>query len=111
MNPDEIKKGQTVYFDGEKHSVIQEYNGSNVKLAHDETGDPIRVNPAFVKRPRTMHVTNLDGVGDGRADKLSSQSITTVGHVLDQGVDGLTDAGIDEGHASDIVDAAEAYVK
>jgi len=111
MSDTDYQNGDVVYYDGEKYHVTEPYNGTNILLTHDESDRLLRANPDHLQYPENLGVTYVDGVGDGRAEKLNTQSIATVGHLVDRGVEGVTAAGIDEGHAEEIVDTAKELVK
>ncbi|NHN43469.1 DEAD/DEAH box helicase [Halorubellus sp. JP-L1] len=51
-------------------------------------------------------LTAVDGVGAGRASKLAKEGFATPGDLVAAGVDGLVEAGLSEGVAERIVDAA-----
>lgn len=110
MNPQEIEEDEIVYYDGEKHRVKEEYNGSNVLTTHVDSGFDMRINPNHLTRPENLRVSEVDGVGESRTDKLLESGIGTVADLVSADVDGVTDAGIDEGHAEEIVEAAEESV-
>lgn len=66
--------------------------------ADDEMDDP---------NDDTVPVSQIDGVGESRADQLEDAGIETAEDAIDAGVDGLTDAGFSEGVAANIVEQAE----
>jgi len=51
-------------------------------------------------------LTAVEGVGSGRASKLAAEGITTPAEIRDAGVSGLVAAGISEGVAGRVVEAA-----
>ncbi|TYL39433.1 DEAD/DEAH box helicase [Natronococcus pandeyae] len=53
-------------------------------------------------------LTAIDGVGPGRASKLSKEGLSTPGTVVDAGVAGLVDAGLSEGVAERVYEGAQS---
>jgi replicative superfamily II helicase len=53
-------------------------------------------------------LTAIDGVGPGRASKLSKEGLTTPGDVVGAGIDGLVDAGLSEGVAERVYEGAQS---
>jgi replicative superfamily II helicase len=53
-------------------------------------------------------LTAIDGVGPGRASKLSKEGLSTPGDVVDAGVAGLVDAGLSEGVAERVYEGAQS---
>ncbi|WP_255169553.1 DEAD/DEAH box helicase [Natrononativus amylolyticus] len=53
-------------------------------------------------------LTAIDGVGPGRASKLSTEGLATPGDVLGAGVAGLVDAGLSEGVAEQVYEGAQS---
>jgi hypothetical protein len=51
-------------------------------------------------------LTAIDGVGAGRASKLSTEGLAAPADVRDAGVDGLVDAGLSEGVAEKVLQGA-----
>ncbi|WP_293031763.1 DEAD/DEAH box helicase [Natronococcus sp.] len=53
-------------------------------------------------------LTAIDGVGPGRASKLSAEGLSTPGDVVGAGVAGLVDAGLSEGVAEGVYEGAQS---
>ncbi|WP_306054246.1 DEAD/DEAH box helicase [Natronococcus wangiae] len=53
-------------------------------------------------------LTAIDGVGPGRASKLSKEGLSTPGDAVDAGVSGLVDAGLSEGVAERVYEGAQS---
>ncbi|WP_207586190.1 DEAD/DEAH box helicase [Halomontanus rarus] len=53
-------------------------------------------------------LTAIDGVGPGRASKLSKEGLSTPGDVVDAGVSGLVAAGLSEGVAERVYEGAQS---
>ncbi|WP_254766459.1 DEAD/DEAH box helicase [Salinilacihabitans rarus] len=53
-------------------------------------------------------LTAVDGVGSGRASKLSKEGLSTLGDLVDAGVAGLVDAGLSEGVAERVYESARS---
>ncbi len=53
-------------------------------------------------------LTAIDGVGSGRASKLDAEGLSTPGAVVEAGIDGLVAAGLSEGVAERVHEAATA---
>ncbi|ARS89894.1 DEAD/DEAH box helicase [Natrarchaeobaculum aegyptiacum] len=53
-------------------------------------------------------LTAIDGVGPGRASKLATEGISSPGDVVDAGVSGLVEAGLSEGVAERVSEAAQS---
>jgi hypothetical protein len=53
-------------------------------------------------------LTAIDGVGPGRASKLSKEGIATPGDAVDAGVEGLVAAGLSEGVAESVYEGAQS---
>ncbi|MFC4249749.1 DEAD/DEAH box helicase [Natribaculum luteum] len=53
-------------------------------------------------------LTGIDGVGSGRASKLSKEGLSTPRDVVDAGVAGLVDAGLSEGVAERVYEGAQS---
>ncbi|MDG5819689.1 DEAD/DEAH box helicase [Natronococcus sp. A-GB7] len=53
-------------------------------------------------------LTAIDGVGPGRASKLSKEGLSTPGDVVGAGVTGLVDAGLSEGVAEGVYEGAQS---
>ncbi|WP_440772529.1 DEAD/DEAH box helicase [Natronorubrum sp. DTA28] len=53
-------------------------------------------------------LTAIDGVGPGRASKLSSEGLSTPGDIVDAGLDGLISADLSEGVAERVYEGAQS---
>jgi replicative superfamily II helicase len=53
-------------------------------------------------------LTAIDGVGPGRASKLSKEGLATPGDVVDAGIDGLVDVGLSAGVAKRVSESAQS---
>ncbi|NKE36891.1 DEAD/DEAH box helicase [Natronococcus sp. JC468] len=53
-------------------------------------------------------LTAVDGIGPGRASKLSTEGLSTPGDVVDAGVAGLVEAGLSEGVAERVYEGAQS---
>ncbi|WP_339105568.1 DEAD/DEAH box helicase [Haloterrigena salinisoli] len=53
-------------------------------------------------------LTAIDGVGPGRASKLSKEGLSAPGDIVDVGVEGLVDAGLSEGVAERVFEGAQS---
>lgn len=115
MRPEDIETGDIVLYRGEPSEVL-DARGGNVVIENDVVGQR-EVNTVTVSEATEealeeargpdddADVESVDGIGLTYADRLVTEGITTVGDLREAGVEALTDAGMSEGQAENIIDS------
>lgn len=114
MRPEDIETGDTVLYRGEPSEVL-DVRGGNAVIENDVVGQR-EVNTVTLKEASEedleeasgldddADIEAVDGIGSTYADRLVTEGIVTVGDLREAGVEALTDAGMSEGQAENIID-------
>ena len=79
MTDPDYEAGETVYYHGQEHVVVEQASEQNVVTNEVESGERWVIGADYLAAAADRGVETVDGVGESRAESLRERGVETVG--------------------------------